>query len=105
MSASTPADLAIAFRSLARRRREAIGDANPAAFADYINELQRLVGGAAVLLGTAADADAAATAIQSRPPEAWDEPSLDELRRLALEAGAVLRRLAAAAEEANNADH
>ena len=100
MSASTPADLAVTFRSLARRRREAIGDANPAAFADHTGDLQRLVADAATRLGTAADADAVAAAIDSRPPEAWDDATLDQLRRIALEAGASLRRLTAAVEKA-----
>jgi hypothetical protein len=99
MSASTPDDLAVAFRSLARRQREALGDADPAIFAALTDELRRHVEAAAKAVGSAADPQAVAAAISARPPEAWDDATLDELRRLAIDAGAVLRRLAAAAED------
>jgi len=98
MSASTPDDLATTFRSLARRRREAIGDADPAALRAFTDDLQRHVDAAASAVGSAADPEAVAAAISGRPPDAWDDATLEELRRQALDAGAVLRRLAAAAE-------
>jgi hypothetical protein len=100
MSGSTPTDLAVAFRSLSRRLREAIGDANPAIVAGPVNELQHHVEAAAKTLKVPADAEAVATAIQSRPADDWDAATLDELRRHALDAGAALRRIAAAAEAA-----
>ena len=100
MSASTPDDLATTFQSLARRRREAIGDADPATLGALTDELQRHVDAAAGAVGSAADATAVAAAIRARPVDAWDDATLESLRREALDAGAVLRRLAAAAEAA-----
>jgi hypothetical protein len=98
MAATTPADLAVTFRSLARRSREAIGDADPAPLGGLVAQLQRHVDAAAATLGSAPDAGSVAAAIEARPADAWDEPTLDALRREALDAGATLRRLAAAAE-------
>jgi hypothetical protein len=100
LSGATPEDLAVAFRSLPRRQREAIGDADPAIVADLVVELQRHVDAAAAALGSAADPESVAAAMRSRPSDAWDEATLDDLRRHALDAGAVLRRIAAAAEAA-----
>ncbi|MET0147369.1 MAG: hypothetical protein ABW328_21685 [Ilumatobacteraceae bacterium] len=100
MSASTPADLATTFRSLDRRRREAIGDADPAIVGVLSGDLQRHVDAAASAVGSAADAESVAAAIAARPADSWDEPTLDELRRLALDVGAVLRRIAATVEAA-----
>jgi hypothetical protein len=102
MSGSTPQDLATTFRSLARRRREAIGDVDPAVVAGLSDELQRHVDAAAAILGTGADADAVAAAIEGRPADAWDGATLDDLRRHALDAGAVLRRIQVAAEAARD---
>jgi hypothetical protein len=104
MSAATPEDLAVAFRSYPRRQREAIGDADPSIAADLVSELQRHIDAAAATLGSAADAESVAAAIRSRPPDAWDEATLDDLRRHALDAGAVLRRIAAAVEAATSDD-
>jgi hypothetical protein len=100
MSASTPSDLAVTFRSLARRRREAIGDAPQSALGGLLAELQTHVDAAAAALGTSGDADAVAAAIEARHSEDWDDATLTALRAHALEAGAVLRRIAAAAEAA-----
>ncbi len=102
MSGSTPQDLATTFRSLARRRREAIGDVDPAVVGGLTEELQRHVDAAAGILGTSADAETIATAIETRPADAWDETTLDDLRRHALDAGAVLRRIQTAAEAARD---
>jgi hypothetical protein len=98
VSGSSPADLAVAFRSLDRRLHESIGDGSEAAVSGLVGELRGHVGAAASLLGTAPDAGAVAEAITARRPEDWDQPTLDELRRHALEAGSVLRRIAAATE-------
>jgi hypothetical protein len=99
MSQSTPADLAVAFRSLARRLREAIGDAPESSVAGLVGELRSHIDAAAAVVGVPADADAIATAILARPSDDWDEPTLDQLRRHALDAGAVLRRIAAVADQ------
>ena len=102
MSKSTPDDLAIAFRSLARRQREALGDADPSAFGDLDAELQRHVADAAAIVGTSPDGAAVAAAIESRRD--WDDAALAALQRSALDAGAVLRRLAAAVAESSDDD-
>jgi len=96
MASTTPADLATSFRSLGRRRREAIGDADAASVAGDLDDLQRHVDAAASALGAPADADAIAAAIESRRSDDWDEATLDALRGHALDAGAALRRVAAA---------
>ncbi len=96
MSKTTPDDLAVTFRSLARRQREAIGDADPAAVGGAVGELQQHVAAAAGVLGVAPDATTVADAIVARDPTAWDEATLDTLRRHGLAAGDVLRRIAAA---------
>jgi len=88
----------VAFRSLSRRLREAIGDGPESAVAGLAGELRGHVAAAAQLLGTQPDADAVANAISARPADDWDQATLDELRRHALEAGAVLRRIAAVTE-------
>jgi hypothetical protein len=98
MSDSTPADLAVTFRSLARRQREAVGDADPRTLGALLAELQGHVTAAAAALGTTGDAAAVAAAIERRAPKEWDEATLATLRAEALAAGGVLRRVAAAAE-------
>jgi hypothetical protein len=98
VSRSTPADLAVAFRSLGRRLREAIGDGSEAQVVGLVSELRRNVEAAARLLGTSPDADAVAAAILSRRADDWDEATLEQLRQHALGAGDVLRRIAATTE-------
>ena len=98
VSGSSPADLAVAFRSLDRRLRESIGDGPEAAVGGLVGELRGHVDAAASLLGTTADPAAVAAAITARRPDDWDQSTLEELRRHALEAGGVLRRIAAATE-------
>jgi len=99
MSGSTPADLAVTFRSLARRQREAIGDADPRPLRGLIQQLEGHVAAAGAAIGIGADAGALAAAIERRPADSWDDATLETLRAEALAAGAVLRRLTAAAEE------
>ena len=88
----------MAFRSLGRRLREAIGDGSESQVVGLVSELRGHVEAAAGLLGTSPDADAVADAIVARRADDWDEPTLDELRQHALGAGDVLRRIAAATE-------
>src|SRR3954469_6961210 len=99
MSASTPADLAVTFRSLARRQREAIGDTDPGAVSGLVAELQGHVAAAAAVLHTTPDGDAVAQAIEAVPADEWDEATLVTLRAEGLAAGAVLRSIQAATEE------
>jgi hypothetical protein len=98
MSGSSPADLAVTFRSLARRLREAIGDAPESSVIGLVGELRGHVEAAAAVVGTPADGNAVADAIQGRRPDDWDDASLSTLREHALAAGAVLRRIAATTE-------
>lgn len=93
MTASTPEDLAIAFRSLPRRRTEALEDADGASTADIEQELDRHIAAAAALVRSPADAGAVGDAIHHRPSDEWDAATLQSLRQLALDAGAALRRI------------
>lgn len=86
------------FRSLDRRSREAVGDADPGPLGQLVAEVQQQVDEAAGALGSAPNAEAVAAAIESRRSDDWDDETLDAVRRHALDAGAALRRLAAAAE-------
>ena len=95
MNKSTPDDLAVTFRSLARRQKEAIGDADASTVGGTIGELHQHVASAAAVLGVPADATAVADAIDDRPLDAWDDDTLDALRQHALDAGGILRRLSA----------
>lgn len=95
MPSSSPSDLAIAFRSFARRRREAVGDADPASVRDLTVALDQHVSAAAGALGTSEDPAAIATELERRLPEQWEDSVLDVVRRHALEAGAVLRQIEA----------
>ena len=94
MSKSTPADLAVAFRSLGRREREAVDAAEGAPVGDLLGRLHQTVGQAATLLGAAPDAGAVADAIDARPADAWDVAMLDALREHATAAGTILREVA-----------
>ena len=91
MSSSSPADLAVTFRSIPRRLREAYGDDQPAAGSDLASQLAA----AGRLLGTSPDPVAIATAIEARRPKEWDDATLEGLRQVGLEVGAELRRIAA----------
>jgi hypothetical protein len=94
MSKSTPADLAVAFRSLARREREAVDEAEGAPVGDLLGRLRQTVAQAATLVGSAPEAGAVADAIDARPADAWDVATLDVLRQHATTAGTILREVA-----------
>lgn len=93
MSGSSPSDLAIAFRSLRRRVAAAGDDVEPGAVTRATREVDAAVRRAATVIGAAPEAEAVASAIESRHADEWTESSLDLLRAAALEAGAVIRRL------------
>ena len=94
MSKTTPDDLVVAYRSLPRRRAEAVDAADAAPVGGLLTEFDQHITAAAALLGTAADPQAIAAAISSRPARDWDGATIDRLRHHATEAGAVLRRIA-----------
>jgi hypothetical protein len=102
MSKSTPADLAVAFRSLDRRRREAIEAADGVPAAGPLADLDDEIAAAATLLGVAPIAATVAAAIDATPTDEWSESVLDQLRRHATDAGTALRRVLDAAPPADD---
>jgi hypothetical protein len=91
MSSTSPADLAVTFRSVPRRLREALGDDQPPAGSELREQLRR----AGQLLGASQEPAAIADAIDRTKPDEWDQGTLDGLRAVALDVGRELRRLAA----------
>jgi hypothetical protein len=95
MSESSPEDLAVAFRSFARRRREAIGDADPSVVADLGAQFDQNLAGAAAALGVAAAPGAIADELERRRSEDWDDQTLATVRQHATEAGRIVGEMAA----------
>ena len=95
MSESSPEDLAVAFRSFARRRREAIGDADPSVVADLGSQFDQHLSGAAAALGVPADPEAIAAELERRRSEDWDDQTLTTVRQHATEAGRIVGEMAA----------
>jgi hypothetical protein len=95
MSDSSPADLAIAFRSLARRLREAQGDLSSTVVGSQLSTIDQHVARAAALVRASADPGQIADAIEGIPADSWGD-ELDELRTIALELGTQIRAVAAA---------
>ncbi|MCU1398432.1 MAG: hypothetical protein JWN62_1541 [Acidimicrobiales bacterium] len=100
MSTSSPADLAVAVRSLQRRLDEASTDAPPQAIATARTEVAAAITAAAERLGCSASTESVAAAITSRRPEDWNEGALAEVQASADAAARAIRVLADAAERA-----
>jgi hypothetical protein len=98
MPSSSPSDLAVAFRSIPRRLRQARGDAPDDVTSGITAEVDEQIAIAAGLMHCHADADAIARAIEMVPADAWDLDTLNALRTTALDVGRLLRALAAVAE-------
>jgi hypothetical protein len=98
MSSSSPSDLAVTFRSVPRRLREALGDTPPSATSAISAELNEQLAIAAGLMHTSAEPAAIADAIEDVPPDSWNESTLVSLRSAALDIGRLLRAIAAVAE-------
>jgi hypothetical protein len=98
MSAASPDDLAIAFRSVSRRLKEAQADAPSQVTASPTAELHGLVEEAGRLIGTSADPAAIADAIIALPADQWNDQTLSRLRTIALDVGRLLRHIATLAE-------
>lgn len=98
MSSTSPSDLAVAFRSLPRRLQEAKGESPDDLTHLASTELDATIARAARLLGVSGGAEDVAEAIAARHPEDWDDSVLDELRTLAMDAGRLLRHIAALAD-------
>src|SRR5262249_46796587 len=97
-----PEDLAVAFRSFARRFDEAMAKGAPEG--QMADELRELVDRVAWSLDApvgdlASTTRAIADQIMSRRANSWTDTDLDGLRASALEAGRLLRALEAAADQ------
>ena len=105
MSESSPADLAVSFRSISRRLNEALapvgGDTSAAG--SLSGELESVIDAAAKVVGTDASANDIADAIAGRRADQWTGDDLATLRAQALETGRLLRAIAARAESAARA--
>jgi hypothetical protein len=88
---TAPSDLAITFRGIPRRLKEAEGPQGRPSDP----EIEALVARAATVMDTTADPEAIAEAIHCVPADAWDEAKLDQLRQIALEVGRAMRRIRA----------
>jgi hypothetical protein len=101
MAATAPSDLAVAFRSFARRLHDILSEAEHGAAAAQpdIAALTATVNQAATRLGASPGADLATTGeaiarrIESTPADEWDDATLDALRADALAAGNHLRQI------------
>ena len=106
MAGSSPADLAVTFRSIDRRLREALDGSPPNdAAAVPAAELDRLVTTVAQDVGAAGGGtlhdrgEAIAAAIDRVPADHWDQAQLERLRAAALDAGRLLRTIAELTEQ------
>ena len=98
MSSSSPSDLAVTFRSVPRRLREAVGDTPAGDVASITAELDEQIDIAARLMHSASDPAAIADAVDALPADSWDDDTLNSLRSTALDIGRLLRAIAAVAE-------
>lgn len=98
MSASSPSDLAVAFRSLPRRLTEAKAAAPSAVTGQFERDLQHSLVRGGELMHTPAGPLLIAEAIDRRRPEEWSDTDLETLRDLAVDIGRTLRALTDAVE-------
>lgn len=99
MSKSSPADLAVAFRSLPRRSSEAAAADTPPQLITATNAaVDGAIQAAAALLGATATADSVAAAIEARRARDWTDADLDALQAQAFAAAAAIRTLQDSAE-------
>ena len=103
MSDSTPADLAVAFRSFVRRLSEAEGNADDARQVAAVRQARRHVDAAiqeaAKLLGVAATPELIARKIDHTAADRWADETLTKLRRIVGEAAGELRTAERSVEE------
>jgi hypothetical protein len=102
MSETSPGDLAVAFRSVSRRLREALapvhGDRSVAE--SEIEALDTLLTEVARSLRVEPSVQAIATACENRPADMWVDAELSALRSQAARAAALLREISRRAEDA-----
>jgi 2-keto-4-pentenoate hydratase/2-oxohepta-3-ene-1,7-dioic acid hydratase in catechol pathway len=107
MTDSSPADLAVAFRSFGRRLNQALSAAEDdadrqAAARALVPQLEQVIAESARAFGleagdVAMTGAAVAAHIDSIHAEQWDDATLNRLRDLAIRAGKALRDIEAAA--------
>ena len=94
MSQSTPDDLAISFRSLPRRLREAsIGDVDPTDATHASKLVDEAVAGAALIVGCSPTIESLATTLEQRPLNEWTDAQLATVQGYATAAGTAIRLL------------
>lgn len=94
MSTSSPADLAVAFRSLHRRLRDAATeDVSPQAVAAAEAAVAAAVSRAADLLGCTADAESVGAALTARHASDWTDADLAAIQAAADRAARAIREL------------
>jgi len=94
MSDSSPADLAVAFRSLGRRLAEADHDGVTAAdVAAATNAVNAAVAAAASVLGSPSNTEDVASAIHDRTPAQWTDADLSAIQAAANDAAKAIRAL------------
>ncbi len=96
MSSTSPSDLAISFRSIPRRLREAQADTPSAATQQHTSAISNHLAAAGVLMRSTADPAAIADAIDAVAADDWNDDTLNSLRSIALDLGSALRAVAAA---------
>lgn len=101
MSSASPSDLAITFRSVPRRMRQALGDLPPELVSTHAGSIEDHLSEAGRLVRADADPGRIADAIERIPADQWDVAVLNRLRAIALELGADLRAIAAANPDAD----
>jgi hypothetical protein len=87
----TPQDIAVSFRSFARRFREVVAEADPAAADQLSGSIDALVTDAARHLHCPADSTAVADAVEAIDNDGWTDERLASLHRIAMAIGAQLR--------------
>jgi hypothetical protein len=94
MSKSSPADLAIAFKSLPRRLREAAQEGpSPAEVTAATAAVDAAIAAAASVMRSAPTAEAVSDAIASRHPIDWTDSDLDAVQNHANAAARAIRDL------------
>lgn len=94
MTQSTPSDLAIAFRSLPRRLREAsAGDVDQVDIGTATATVEDAINAAASLMNCESTANDVASLIERRPLVEWTAAQLSQLQSYASASGAAIREL------------
>lgn len=99
MSRSSPADLAVAFRSVPRRVRDALEGCEDASTWSGHSRIETALREAADLVGASCDPSELAEVIDRRRAADWTDSDLSRLQTLALQLGALVREAEALRDE------